>query len=159
MGKKENGVEHIGMVRYGLTMLVVSAMAFAAAPPNGNAQKVIGITLVNKVGRKPSVPRPNAAVFLAYYDPVKREWHKSSKQTDANGRCSFLVPSGEEGESYPFLYAVTQSEMDAAVKEASEHRRLVWRIPPGEQQDLELMIDGKQASNTSGSMQLWQVPR
>lgn len=149
-------------VKYAV-MLIVTALASAAAAsaeaatPPGAAQKTIRFTLVSDFDKK--VPRANAAIFFAYYDPAKREWQKTSQRTDSSGRCSFLVPSGEQGESYTFLYATTQDEMDKAIEEVSDDKRLAWRIPPGEQQDLELLIDGRHQSNTKGDVQMWGIRR
>jgi len=37
----------------------------------------------------------------------------------------------------------------------SDGKGAAWRIPPGSQQDLELLIDGRIQSNTKGSVQMW----
>ena len=125
---------------------------------HGAAQKKIGFTLVSDFDKK--VPKANTAIFFAYYDPKKGKWERSSLRTDSNGRCSFMVPGGEQGESYTFLYATVQDEMDKAIKEVSDDKRSGWRIPPGDQQDLELLIDdGKRVSNTRGLVQMWGIRR
>ena len=118
-------------------------------------QKAIGFTLVSDFDKK--APRSDAVIFFAYYDPEKGQWEKSSQRTDSSGRCSFMVPGGEQGESYTFLYATGQGKMDKAIKDASDGKRFAWRIPPGEQQELELLTDGERASNTKGSVQMWSI--
>jgi len=142
-----------------------AASAQAATPPVA-AQKTIGVTLVNDIKKK--VPIANATIFFAYYDPEKKEWQKSSQQTDSNGRCAFLVPSGAQGESYPFLSAALQDEMDKEIKEASDLEIAVMRIPPpitvgetqiGGQQGVELLIDGKTTFITAGPVQIWAIGR
>jgi len=160
---KAKTFNQITIILFSLMMLIVTALASAtaasaeAATPPGAAQKTIGFTLVSDFDKK--VPRANTAIFFAYYDPKKGEWQKSSQRTDSSGRCSFLVPGGEQGESYTFLYATAQDEMDKAIKKVSDGKRVAWRIPPGEQQDLELLIDGRRVSNTKGSVQMWSIRR
>jgi hypothetical protein len=148
-------------VKYAM-MLIVTALACVtgasteAATPPGGGQKTIGFTLVSDFNKK--APEVNAAIFFAYYDPNKREWQKSSQRTDSRGRRSFTVPSGKQGESYTFLYAIAQDELDKAIKEVNDDKRAAWRIPPGEQAELELLIDGRNQSNTRGSVQMWGIP-
>jgi hypothetical protein len=146
-------------------MLIVTALGCAAlvsAKPGGSRatdqepdQKTIRFTLVDDLEEKS--PKPNATIFFAFYDREKSEWQRSSQQTDSAGKCSFLVPSGDDGESYTFLFATAQDELDKAIRDASVGRRLGWRIPPGEQEDLELLTDGTSQSNTKGAVQMWGI--
>ncbi len=135
---------------------VVSARPGGPLPAGSQAVQIrIGFTFVGDFEKK--APKPNSTIFFAYYDLVKSEWEKSSRQTDGGGKCSFLVPRGDAGESYPFLYATAQDELDKATKDASEGARRVWRVPPGEQEDLELLTDGTHLSNTKGTIQMWRI--
>jgi hypothetical protein len=136
---------------------LASATASAAetATPSGADKKTIGITLVSDLDKK--VPKANAAIFFAYYDPMMKTWQKSSQQTDTSGKCSFLLPAGEGGESYAFLYATSQDALDNGIKGVTDGKLLMWRIPPGDQQEIEILIGGNRASNTKGSLQLWSI--
>ena len=133
------------------------------APP-AVAQKTIGVTLVNDVEKK--VPIANATIFFAYYNPEKKEWQKSSQQSDSSGRAVFPVPGGAEGESYPFLAAASQDKLDKDIGEISALRLTIMRIPPaitvgdkkiGGQQSVELLIDGKTAFIAAGPIQIWDL--
>lgn len=147
-------LNQIAVILSGLmTLMVTFAASAEAATSAGSDQKTIGFTFVNNLEKK--VPKADAAIFFAYWDPKKGEWEKSSKQTDSGGRCSFLVPAGEKGESYTFVYATERDQIDKAVEEVSKGKRLAWRIPPGKQQELELLVDGRLLSNTKGSIQMW----
>jgi hypothetical protein len=151
-----------GSVVLVVTILSCAALASAQTPRQDSVspraeQKRIGFTLVKNVGKKS--PTANATIFFAYYDPGRSDWQKSSRRTDARGKCSFLVPKGKGGESYTFLFATAQDALADAIRNANGGEGMAWRIPPGEQEDLELLTDGTSQSNTKGSVQMWSLGR
>ncbi|MGB8293996.1 MAG: hypothetical protein WCG85_01070 [Polyangia bacterium] len=127
----------------------------AAAERNKTPQKTIRFTFVKDIEiLRKRVPRGKKTIFFAYFDPIKVQWRWSTKKTDSRGSCSFQVPGGDRGESYAFLYGTDKGDMEYATEEAGNGKRFAWRIPPGEQQDLELLIDGQRARNTKGTIQV-----
>jgi hypothetical protein len=148
-----------------LILTALNCAALVSAQPNKSPvsavppadQKKIVFTLVNNFAKKS--PNPNGTMFLAYYDPQKKAWQKSSQRADFDGRCSFLVPNGSAGESYTFLYGTAQDKLDKLIKAVSDGKGLAWRIPPGKQESLEFLTDGTIYSNVKGNVQMWSIRR
>ena len=135
------------------TLIPATATAF---PPTATPQATKQVKLVYVQGNNPI---PGKELWLSYYDENTKTWVTMKATTDKDGAATFSVPEGKSGESFTFIFALSETDVNNRVDLIRSGKGTGLRIPPDPTQTGgTLQTGGSDIKVISGNIQIW-VPK
>jgi len=124
----------------------------AASKDTTTQAKTVKIVFVDE-----SKPIQNKEIWLSFYDENTTTWITQKEKTNKDGMAIFKVPFGKLGESFTFIFDLSELNINKKIDEIKKKQQIGMRIPPGlNQESVVLQIDNKlNVKNLEGAIQLW----